>query len=754
MCAVASAAALLLVTSVHTASSDRPLSHISSYGQTVASRLVAMIERAVVDPIKERLPRPQQKQAIASLGPAFSGNAFVPPTILRVIVEPGGRATLSGVATPDTQVIIRSDGRALGQTKTMPSGQWHLRLHQDLAQGDHLIRSVTVTPGRDQHWPGQEVRIALPQTLTAPLVVLGQADASELVATPVAYTPDQHALETNNKGLWHTAQADVAPDGRAARDRLQVQSENDNWIAAPVFEWLRRSSVAYDQWIVDDLSGGDAGFSHVLRRRDTDFASDEAGSARTRRDDEIDDPSGRVDANRNFLGGLGERWQMLSVQVGEWMRQAQQSYRDTIVEELSDGDRVSRDRFVRATPERDLPPRAASPRVSTPRDVAEAETPREMPQVRPERDLVAPRDEVPNSDDGADWPVVAGQPADTDNVPPRVDVVPNPEQEALIRKAEEDARKARELARKAAEQAEAARKATEELLAEEKRLQSNGAARRSAAEKAAREAEFRRRVQAAEQRAAAAEAKLKDRDAEALSKEQQAQEAEARLRAAAQRKTAEDLAAAASAAADEEFATGRVQQPPIAQNQDTKIAKTDRARQSTTVEPAVEEFTVADTGRSRRLSFKDNAADAQLEEGSTFGDVDDFDPSVRYVYDMGDGVATKAKSKRLYANKRAKKRRAKSRKAKVKKRYRKKARKRRLRKRRVSKRRLSRQRGYRNRRARVRRRARLHRVSRRLYRHVRRFGRLYKFKTRRRTRYRRHAYARTIYIPRMRWRRR
>ncbi len=735
-CAVASVTVIILVTSVHTASSDRPLSRISSFSQSLASRVVGLFERTVFAPIKERLPRPEQEQVVAHFENAFSTKALVPPTILRVIVESGGHATLSGVATPGSKVAIQSSDRALGQTRATPSGHWHVRLPQALAQGDHRIRSVAVATDRDQQWPGQEVRIALPQTLTRPLVVLEVAGASELVATPAIHTLDTQALETKKALHWRLVQADVREDRVDGRDRRQYQKDRDNWIAAPLFGWLRRSSVAYDQWIVDDLSGGDSGFNYVLRGRDGDVEGDHQRSARARRDNDFDDSPTREYARRNLLGDLGERWQVINVRVREWLHQAKQSYRNNIVEGLADGDRVSRDRFVR----RAEPDRETSGETRPERDDGDWALPHEVPD-RTVESVPEPLDVESN------WPVVRDDKNDRG-------AAPDPENEALIRKAQEDARKARELARKAAEQAEATRKATEELLAQEKRLELDGSARRAAAEKAVREAELKRQVEAAEKRAAAAEAKLKDKDTEALAKEYEAQETEARARADAQRKTAEDLAAAASAAADQEFAAGRVQELPVPEDQDTKISETDRARQPT----AREEFTVADRGIGRRLSIKDSAADAQIEEGSTFGDVDDFDPSVRYVYDMGDGVRPKAKSKRRYA----KKRRARSRKAKRKSRYRKHVRKRRTyRNRRARLRRARYQRRVRyqrraryQRRVRYQRRARLRRVSRRLHRHVRRFGRLYKFKAARRIRYRRQAYARTIFIPRIRWRRR
>jgi len=711
----------MLVASAHTANSDRPLDAVRTYSQTFAQRIVHAFERAVIDQIAVILPTSTTGHTTKTFDDVYADLELVPPAILRVVVNTDGHATLSGVATPGVEVIIRSPSRTLGQTTVLPRGQWQLRLATALDQGVHRMRSIARVPRNGHQQPGQEVRIALPQTLTKPLVVLDEM--SEGDAIPAVHKNGGHQTNGQDQPDLYLVQAGARDPRRRDREAREPFDNEDRGLADPLFAWLQRSAIAYDRWIVDDLSGGNRGWRYVLRGRDEDRDKDFV-------EDDLEDRSGRRFANRDGVTGLGDRWQSFRVGVIEWFRQAQLSYRENVVEPLSTGERVSRDRYARAEPETADPVR---PR----RRERDAEPTFDddwtLPELNPSPSAEAPPQ---NPDPISDWPVVRDERFDP---PPLPEVTPDLEKEALIRKAEEDAEKARQLARKAAEQAEAARKATEALLAEEKRLQSDGAARRAAAERAASEAELNRRADEAEKRAAAAEARAKEAERMATANAQGALN-EQDAREAAQRKAAEDLAAAASAAADREFAAGRVRKPPVATDTEPQIAEADPEPSAPTPQQGSQEFSVADTRATPRLSIKDSAEDAVIEEGSTLGDIDDFDPSVRYVYDMGDGVLPKAKrkAKRIY-----KKRRAKSRKAKRKYRYRKHARKRRA----------AKVRGYRKRRTRYKRRARVRRAYRRVYRRVHRFGRRYKFKARRRVHYRRHAYARPVFIPRLRWRR-
>ncbi len=721
-CAVVTTTALMLVASVHTASSDRPFDVVRTYSQSFAQRVVDSFEHAVISRVAFTLPRSFSTTAATPFDDAYHDLDVIAPSIQRVVVTPDGHATLSGIATPGVEIIIQSRRRALGRTKVLSTGQWQLRLDQALDQGIYRMRSVAHVPDSGYQHPGQEIRIALPQTLSKPLVVLD--NIGDLKAVPAVHrVGERHTAQGQTDVRLAQAGAGEKPT-RDRRDRRR-QAEDRGGFTAPLYDWLQRSAIAYDRWIVDDLSGGDQGFKYVLRGRDAEVEND------------FGDLTDREFKERESLSGAGESWQSFRVGIIEWFRQARRSYRDNIVDELSTGERVSRDRFARAKPDQD--------RTKLRRGMKRRFNGDDWLEVQPKPDPSTERASQ-DPEPAPEWPVVD----DDSFVPPQLpDVKPDPEKEALIRKAEEDAEKAREWARKAAEQAEATRRATEELLAEEKRLESNWAARRAAAKQAAAEAELKRRAEEAEKGTLTAEAKAKE--AERLAKARAAKEKEDRNREAAQRKKAEELAAEASAAADREFAAGRVREPPASKDADLEVAEKESDTQPATTPRTTQEFAVADTKPTRRLSIKDSAKDAVIEEGSTLGDIDDFDPSVRFVFDMGDGALPKAKKKkaRVY-----KKRRFKSRKAKRKRRYRKVARKRRsARSRAYRKRRSARSRAYRKRRACNRRRAYVRRAHRKRHRRVRRYGRPYRYKARQRKRYRRHVYARLVFVPRLRWRR-
>ena len=736
LCAVAVLAGVVLTASVHIASRDQSIDFVRSYGQALAASVFGTLETA---PMIKAPVKPRELQT-ARLSPSEDLQVLtetpLAPSISRVIVAIDGKATLIGIATPGVEIAIKSEGRILGRANVSPSGRWKTRLDQELAQGDHRIRSVAYWPNSRRRLPGQEIRIALPQKLTREMVVHGPLD-------PEPDEPDT-VEGTKTKSASETQVAQTRDRDRRARDRNRDlrdrQRREREVVTSPFFDWLRRSSEAYDAVIVRDLSGADAGYRYILG--DTNPFED--------RERTVEPATG--DRERRVTGSgaidrLAERMRTLNVRISEWFRQAQESYRFHIVEELSVGERVSRDRYVRREAEQES---ERSRRVlrKAPDNWDDLE-PWPTPENRKAQVEPVPRAPIP------EWPVVGETEPSWPKLP---EIKANPENEALIRRAEQDAAKARALARKAAEQAEQARRETERLLAEEQRLATDSAARRLAAEKAARDAALKKRIEGAELRAAAAEKRAAD--AERLAREKLEREKLEREQAAAQRKAAEELAAAASAQADKEFAAGRVEQRPGDETTETAEAPPEDA----TPAGSRDELTIAET--TPRLSLKDSAKDRVIEEGSTLGDVDDFDPSVRYVYDMGTGVTAKKLTKKRSARKMASHRHKAKRRAYKKRRwYKKRAKRRAYKKRRVYKKRAKRRRYYRRyarkRRAyrvrkyrarKYRRRVIARRAARRHYRRSRRYGRLYKFKSRRRW-VRRTAYAHNIFIPRIRWHR-
>ncbi|MCH9765636.1 MAG: LysM peptidoglycan-binding domain-containing protein, partial [Alphaproteobacteria bacterium] len=622
---------------------------------------------------------------------------------------------LSGKGMPGVQISLQSDGRTLGQTTVDPTGHWTVDLVQVLDTRDHQIISEARWPGSQHVVRGQDVRIALPQTIVTHTIVHD-------VKLSEGRDARRQSLQQRNRASndWRVAQAnrgDREDDRRDSADPFEREGTR-SVTASPIFDWLRRSSEAYDQVIVNDLSGGDVTFPLALPSGQAGrLAQRERRSAAPFEDDIRDNR--RVPG---FVRRLQDRLADFNTGVWEWLAQARQSYRTGIVEQLTQGDRVSRDRYVRGAQngETDGWP--------TERDPSTLDNQRRRTgQGQDEQQDRAKRR--------------ADSEANIELPPP---ALPDPENEALIRRAEQDAQRARELARQAAEQAERTRKETEQLLAEEKRLAEEAAARAAAAEK-----DLQSKREAVSRNAAETEARRRADEQRRAEEKEGAKKAEAeeRARAEALRRQAEEMAAAASQQADQEFAAGRVQQRPTDLPPETDV---ETGWPSTTA-PNV--ATAKDASR-RRLSYKDSATDPVVEEGSTF-EIDDAHPSVRHVYDMGPSVKPRAKSKRRVKRSSRRSRNATKRKRRARhlRRASKRARLPSAKRRRAYRARVARSRKYR-RRYRVRRGDTLWRIAQKVYGSGRRYRRLYR--ANRSTLSSPHRiYARQrLFIPRLRWNRR
>lgn len=712
--AVATTAGAALLASAHTANSDLPFHLVRNYGFQLAEQVLSPIDvvaRASARLLRGAVSGPPVEpvaQLVATTQPA------IPPSIHRVVVGPDGHARLSGVAAPGMRLALLGDGGHLAQTMVDWQGHWHVQLDHALGHGVHRIRSIAIEPKNGNRLPGQQLRIALPQSITEQLVVHGAPEPATTTAAP-PHKSVQLAQDST--------QRNERDRDDAARDEERDQRADQSF-AAPIFNWLQTSSTIYQSLIADDLAGGRAGRRFVFGIGVDDDLNDR----------DVADSGRRFSADSDDNTWIFEPLRTFRVQLREWFLQAQESYRENIVENLATGERVSRDRFVRNETEHTDP------------------DPDMRVEPAPERDVfsdhfaVEPTPADPDVATTLDWPVVedvGGQRGQ----PPRVDVSPlpeaDPQNERLIRRAEQDAEKARNTAREAARRAEELQRETERLLAEQKKLDDEAAARRRAAGPQAEQDLERGPALTDEQRAASAARKAAEADRLA------------RAYTAAQRKAAEDLAAAATAEADEAFQSGAVQDPPEKTVADGTTDTSDSDTAPSRGQETTSEFTVADTDQSRRLSLKDTIGDGVVEEGSTMGEIDDFHPSVKYVFDMGPVTTPRAKQKkRVYRSAKkkraAKRRKAYHRKAKRKRKYHRRAKQRR----RAYRRRAYRARGVIHRRSRYRPRARVNRFGRRLARPVRsRFGRLYKFKRGyRRTAKRRRVYANRLYMPRIKWR--
>ena len=111
----------------------------------------------------ERAEEEDPKGAVAALSKTTGTNAlegtqtdqqgerkseedFIPPSFDVVTVNPGGDAVLAGRAEPNTQVIVRAGGKAIGSTKSDAKGEWVFIPETPLPEGTLELDLLTMSP--------------------------------------------------------------------------------------------------------------------------------------------------------------------------------------------------------------------------------------------------------------------------------------------------------------------------------------------------------------------------------------------------------------------------------------------------------------------------------------------------------------------------------------------------------------------------------------------------------------------------------
>ena len=79
-------------------------------------------------------------------GERKSEEDFIPPSFDVVTVNPGGDAVLAGRAEPNTQVIVRAGGKAIGSTKSDAKGEWVFIPETPLPEGTLELDLLTMSP--------------------------------------------------------------------------------------------------------------------------------------------------------------------------------------------------------------------------------------------------------------------------------------------------------------------------------------------------------------------------------------------------------------------------------------------------------------------------------------------------------------------------------------------------------------------------------------------------------------------------------
>lgn len=131
------------------------------------------------------------------------------PTFDIVRVEPTGEAVMAGVALPNNQIQIVSDGEIIAEAKANGSGEWALVLETAFAPGGHSISIRTISAkGEAQALSEEQVTIGVPNAPTESAIVMldspGEPSAiwqsPSKIIRPTVTSPEEEALELEGLG--------------------------------------------------------------------------------------------------------------------------------------------------------------------------------------------------------------------------------------------------------------------------------------------------------------------------------------------------------------------------------------------------------------------------------------------------------------------------------------------------------------------------------------------------------------------------
>ena len=132
-------------------------------------------------------------------------------------------------------------GERIGETVARADGTWRLMVERGLGVGDHRLQVTSRRPGGGDERLGDAVRVSVPSTLTAPVVVMFGAVPDAVSNIPARGIDGDRRLPTTR--LAQAKQTPPAPlDGA-----LNV-----------VRDWLERADRSYQDVVVKRLSAGEA----------------------------------------------------------------------------------------------------------------------------------------------------------------------------------------------------------------------------------------------------------------------------------------------------------------------------------------------------------------------------------------------------------------------------------------------------------------------------------------------------------------
>ena len=204
--------------------------------------------------------------------PAWAGDVL-PPTMSRVVFQPGGAVEIDGRGEPGSTVRLTSGEATLAETTVGANGNWRIVLNKGLTPGEHRLQTRAVRPGDAHAVFGDDARIAVPAEFVSDAVVAFESAApqraaerddrvrerAEQLARDAGEAYTDIMAETARPSAEPPPRPGVAevPDGPATGPDAQTpggSAADEPSTLDSIVDWLRRSARAYDDKIVKELS--------------------------------------------------------------------------------------------------------------------------------------------------------------------------------------------------------------------------------------------------------------------------------------------------------------------------------------------------------------------------------------------------------------------------------------------------------------------------------------------------------------------
>ncbi len=267
-----------------------------------------------------------------------AGEAIV-PKFSRIAIKPGRSASFEGFGEPGGRVALKLDGRNIGGASIGRNGRWNLST-LPLGPGDHSIVLETLDAGRDKTIVGQVVRVAIPKNVSASEIVAYEepdAEAEARVRARAERLAEAASREFDSYSERETRKQNEVRrqrEERSTAQREQEQRRQEERLAqarreaekdelpeyGPVGRWYSRSSRDYHDYVVPELARKGGGGSGAPISGAPIVNVPPPGRP--------GDPSGE---------GGGFSFDSVFQRTGEWLRNANRTYQDEIVRDLSTG---------------------------------------------------------------------------------------------------------------------------------------------------------------------------------------------------------------------------------------------------------------------------------------------------------------------------------------------------------------------------------------------------------------------------------